>query len=389
MSIFRVLLALLSLLMMTTATPSLAIVAGPFAADEVTAEKTPIPVHVFKTALQEHVRNIPELKKFWLRSAEELKGQRIYLEGGLVRGLIHYLYRHVQNSGHIRDLTRIRTPSLEELSLQEWSDYDVVAPDGMEEEVLKILQTHTKHRHWDVLSHRFLEDSADVGGATIEKVLVSPWRIEDPYQAIEAYLDSRLEFVPKKFASLGQVKGNSKLALALRFLRMANNLPEAKISDDSYVHLSALVDEEWDGLGRSQDHKYWIKKAFIKYIHSCEKKLNCVLEGLYLHGLLRALAHHGYSFPQVGDLPGFPPILKVKDLDWQTFVNDHRSWPPSALVQAGLVAGADDEQKLRFVKSLYDVFGPDTHARLVIGDEVQKLNGRIKAACEKNLVPAG
>ncbi len=251
-------------------------------------DSSDISVAEFKMLLRQYVHQIPDLQQLW-SNVNSQQTRPVYLSGGVLRGAIHYLKRDIDHHG-IDQAQRASSRSAQNLLLQQWSDMDLVAPKNWREWV----QSHLR-QSWDVLSTDFMEDSTLVGGATLEKVKVSPWEVVDPDNALRDYLAGRLVFLPGSYTNHGEIFGNTRLAQALRFLRLSVNLPEAEITQESWRSLRQVSDQEWNSIRRGQEADYWVTKAVKKLYHAVNQDADQLIVLLHKANLLTLLAHHHFS----------------------------------------------------------------------------------------------
>ena len=259
-----------------------------FSQDNGRTSSTDISVGEFKTILRQYVHQIPDLQQLW-RNVDSQQTRPVYLTGGVLRGAIHHLKQEIDYYGVDR-AQRTSPRWAESLLLQQWSDMDLVAPKQWREWV----QSHLR-QSWDILSSDFMEDSTLVGGSTIEKVRVSPWEVIDPDNALRDYLAGRLVFLPGSYTNHGEIFGNTRLAQALRFLRLSVNLPEAEITPESWRRLRQISDQEWNSIRRGQESDYWVTKGIKKLYHAVDQSPDRFITLLQKANLLNLLAHHHFS----------------------------------------------------------------------------------------------
>jgi hypothetical protein len=307
-------------------------------ADSVTPEE-------FKNLLRLQVSRLPEFQSLWRNTRPE---HRIYLSGGILRGLIHHLKQNLDRPGGIQTMRNSQFQGIDSLLLQEWSDYDLVAPAGYEDWVKSQM---TKPGTWDILSDSFMRNSINSGGATIEKVMVSPHEILDPYGAIDDYLGGRLVFKKMPDPNVGHIQGNTYLTQALRFVRFAENLPEAKPDPASVEIIRSIANLEWNTIRRGTASDYWIKKGVKKLYHSVGKSPARFIDDLKHYGLLSALGHHHFSLPSEEPLNGFQ--------NFSEFVHQRWNWTTAELMDAAEVLGRTAQERMGNLSELYQIRIPD------------------------------
>lgn len=287
-------------------------------------------------SIREYVRSIPEFKDIWSEMRTDPE-RPIFFSGGALRGALFYLKRDLarMRRGESR---RVDVPSVENLLLQTWSDLDIVAPRQWREWVKQRLPGT-----WDILDPDFMDDSLYVGGATIEKVRINPWRILDPEDAIKDYLNGRLVFKPGPTANRGKIFSNSLTAQALRFLRIAENLRDAEITPESMEFIRSISDREWNSIQRGESPDYWIMKGIKKLYHSVHGDVFKFIDILHRANLLMLLAHHQFSLP-----PEESIRISVSGIanDFSNYTYDEKL----AIVQ---VIGRHTDERISFLKHVY------------------------------------
>ncbi|MBC7386510.1 MAG: hypothetical protein H7301_10175 [Cryobacterium sp.] len=186
----------------------------------------------------------------------------VFFGGGGLRGVVAYIYRNLQ-LGYTSDQLCNKWIGNVDQFTQAGADKDLFIREGF--------KAPENKQGWDMLDSAFWIESRKAGGAAIEKVQVRNDELRDPFDALAAYHRGELLFIDApedQFAKYrgnrgGGLRGNSKTALLLRWLRFSEDLPGVKISDAQWDMAAGIVFEE---ISHSQieTDSYWIAKALKK-----------------------------------------------------------------------------------------------------------------------------
>ena len=244
----------------------------------------------WQTLVKEGVARVPELKPLW-KTREENPNRTelhdVYLGGGIFRGLVHWYHQQLQNHT-VEQVRHMSVPGITTLLIQKDADFDLYAPKSLEGFLTKLLAPPGCDC-WDILPVEFAAASARAGGTTLEKTRVNPEEIVDPLGGLEDYYHGKLVFKlatdEDMQATAETLKDNSRTALALRFIRFTNDLPELTPTPESLnaVHKSPELDERLHPLS---PRNYWISKALGKLHGKSATKIVDSLITLKQHGLL-------------------------------------------------------------------------------------------------------
>ncbi len=242
----------------------------------------------FETLLKDSARRVPELRPLWTWNAPE--AQPAHAGGGAIRGLVHWLYRELQRHTP-REILALHVPPIGELLLQLESDLDIFTRDNLIDE---LREDRPEYAKWDILPDSFYAASVASGGTTLEKLKVNPVEIVDPLGGLRHYYDGKLVFhVTPDSDMRGSdiVRDNSRLAQALRFLRIGVNLPELALDKDSMKFIRSIAELEGPLLRRSKGTDYWIEKAVKKLWVATgrdRERTLAILRDANLHDLLES-----------------------------------------------------------------------------------------------------
>jgi hypothetical protein len=211
----------------------------------------------FETLVRDKVAGIPDLRELWAWQAST--GRDVRLGGGKLRGLLHWIT--VQLQTHAPEaVRRMPSPSLAALSLSPGVDTDLFASADVGGELAKALPKYDK---LDALAEEFQKQAVRCGGLTLDKISVSPERVDDPCGALRDFYDGRLHFhaidaVEFREASRpdkdGKLGGITRASQVFRLLRCACDLPETQIPRETLAMLPQLAAQDAERtIGRSEE----------------------------------------------------------------------------------------------------------------------------------------
>ncbi|MBC7386512.1 MAG: hypothetical protein H7301_10185 [Cryobacterium sp.] len=208
----------------------------------------------FETLLKLKSGDIPDLAPLRTAGVWDPKWKDVYVSGGCLRGLSHWIYDRLQTQSY-SEVALLPVPEISQLLRISWSDRDLVAPDALVEK-LKTQMTSG----WDVLSESFQNESTVAGGPGLDKSRVNPFRVVDPLNGLKDYYHGRIVFHEASGSINGeQLKENSVTAMALRYLREAVDLPELHTTTESLARVAKAGESE-----RLSPNNYWVNKALHK-----------------------------------------------------------------------------------------------------------------------------
>ena len=253
----------------------------------------------YKQLIQRVVSQIPELQRLWRDLAVDGMDEHIQLAGGYVRGAAMYVEKQLERYTP-EQIGRMK-PSLKDLQLQNHIDLDFVVPN--KERYGPTVETRIPGYFVDALGRNFYDASVESGGATIEKVLISPVYIEDPYDALGDLYRGELGFHWANDRTIYEdptVQGNSRLTQALRYLRFTYDM-----SDDRYREkpraipphvqskLRRIAKTEKGKVVRSSKTDWWIEKGLAK-LNKATGGFEETMKVLANNGLIPLLAELKY-----------------------------------------------------------------------------------------------
>ncbi len=235
---------------------------------------------------------VPDLVETWKFAAE--KGIPIYLGGGLVRGLLMWIKNTVEKKG-INATFYDPVPSSKELLLLGGSDRDMYVDKKFH---AQLREFNSDLSSWDFSPLRAHEDSVLGGGVTIEKILVSPTEIIDPFSSLEDFRQGILSYKDLPSAEIAETfwfkeRGNSKIAMILRYLRMSLDLSSLSIPEEIRLSLINEAKSELPTLG--ERHRSWIEKGLSKLYLSSGARIEVFLKILKDYELLTPLTEKGFA----------------------------------------------------------------------------------------------
>ncbi|MBC7386513.1 MAG: hypothetical protein H7301_10190 [Cryobacterium sp.] len=243
----------------------------------------------FETLLKLKSSELTELKPLWDKQRFDPRWRRIYLSGGTLRGLAHWVHESLQTHSY-DEFVNLPVPSIANLLRITWSDRDLVVPDDQAPLVASLLGGG-----WDVLSESFQLESTLAGGPGLDKSRVNPYELVDPLHGMVDFYEGKLTFhQPSGMVSGRLLTGNSQTAMALRFLREAIDLPELVPDAESMEQIRAI--------GRREvlpTNNYWLEKALHKLFLATHENLATAVLSIRNAGLLNSIVASGYSFKVV------------------------------------------------------------------------------------------
>ncbi len=290
--------------------------------------------------LMRHVGKIPELVPYWQWAQQT--GSDIYYGGGTLRGLKHWLYVQLQHH-HYNVVWNIQTPSIHQLQLQEGSDIDLWAPD----ELIQRLKTELPmYANWDILGDSFHRGNVKLGGPTLEKIRINPWKHDDPLNGLAHYYEGKLVFhwTPElEFRESFWVdkRGNSRTTEALRYVRFLYNLPELSLDEESKQNIHNIISNEADILYRSETTDYWIKKSLKKLLIATGYNMVETVDALREMRLLQIMGRYQYNFEFKASLPDYVGALVNRGFSLGELKWVQRMFPPQTV-----------EECIRFMNSI-------------------------------------
>lgn len=203
-----------------------------------------ITIEQYRFALKNAVRLVPELADLWIWTHKhELKD--FYLGGGILRGLVRWL--HIQLQNHPYDsVIQMKPPSIFELLIVKEADKDLYIP-ATQYDVIKGWKTYSD---WDLIKDDFYQNTIRNQGSTLDKLSVSPGYyddIRDPLEAIDMLYHGKIEFkLPTDISKIPEVvTGDTRLGLAMRFLRFMNDMKDVVTpTEQSMILVKRSIQEE-------------------------------------------------------------------------------------------------------------------------------------------------
>jgi hypothetical protein len=251
-----------------------------------------------ETLVKASVAKVPDLQPLWTWAKPGV--QPAYVGGGALRGLLHWLRRQLQTKGPAEVLA-LDVPPMTSLVLQPQSDLDLFTRDNLVEE---LKEDRPQYAAWDILNESFCKASLEAGGPALEKLRVSPTEIVDPAGGLRDYYEGTLKFLVTPDSGLREnkiLRFNSRLAQALRFLRMLEDLPELEADPKALSFIRGIYALEGPVLTRHPSTDYWIEKGLKKLFTATGKKRKRTLAILERANLLGILEQKGYDTGFMGE----------------------------------------------------------------------------------------
>lgn len=249
----------------------------------------------FQSLLKFNAARVPDLKPIW--EASNQIGHRVYWAGGTVRGFLRWHYLQLQKYS-AEEIRTMPMPSLSKMQLLGGIDIDLVGPDSDFEETRRQLR---QIGDLDYISERTYQQLVEVGGPTIEKLIINPNEIRDPKSGLRHYYDGFLVFesVPDEiFRKLHIVENEdyTKTTEALRYIRFLHNMPETRADEASVARIRKIAETEKDFI-RREDRWDFIMTAVKKLFLSLHGDVARSISELEKFNLLVMLANAGFVGP--------------------------------------------------------------------------------------------
>lgn len=203
-----------------------------------------------------NVRRIPELSKLWMWLDHEGRSD-IYWTGSSARGFIRWHYKQLETHS-IEDLKQMPPPPLKKFLPVAGYDIDLVGPVADSDKILSLLPDGFEI---DIIGEETYQKLVELGGPTIGKIIINPFRIQDPLKGLDHYHQGTLVYksVPEKiFRNLPiiQTDDYSKTEMALRFIRLSYDLPELHVDPASVelIRQIASAEKNWKWTSKRKNH---------------------------------------------------------------------------------------------------------------------------------------
>lgn len=268
----------------------------------------------YQFLLRQVVSQTPELAELWTWTHKhQLQGY--YLGGGILRGLLKWLNTEIQNYSY-DEILKHKVPGIHELLIVKSADKDLYIPDNGYDP----LRAWKPYADWDLLKNDFYQNTIRNKGSTLDKVAVNPGYhgnsgINDPLNALRALYHGQLTFVlPDDISQIPVVvSGDTRLGLAMRFLRFMNDLKEvAEPTPESMALVKKSIAEEKHLIPAAEaEFPAWPKE------NPTVSKNTQVRIGRNVSSLYKSLGKDAFTFIK---------FLKQYDL-YQTLAENHYGLP--------------------------------------------------------------
>ena len=169
----------------------------------------------YRNLIKHCIDKVPDLQFFW-KWQRNKSIKDVYAGGGRLRGLLLWSHQQLQKHSY-EEVWNMDVPAFSQLSITSAVevDKDLYVPDRLEEAVKEWIPD------WDILDESFYQETLTNGGATLDKIRVSPAWIDDPVHGLDDFYHGRLRFIWSNQQSTESLKGDLKINLAIRFLRFS------------------------------------------------------------------------------------------------------------------------------------------------------------------------
>ncbi len=255
----------------------------------------------FSRLLSLKVSEIPDLVELW-KISEKAKIS-VSLSGGGVRGLGYWLRNQLLTKS-VAEIEAMPMPNLDSLFLSKATDIDLVVDTRLSEKEYRMALG--KFGEWDI-TRRFAFDAlSGIGGPTLEKVLISPSGVRDPFHAISDLVQGRIGIrlvdSEKFYASpLVHELAITRTSQLLRFARFHQEMPDLEIESDTWNEIEKVAKEDAHLQSNfalreiRRDHRLFreLKKIFLNADSDFVKAASLLKEA----GILDLIADNGFYFP--------------------------------------------------------------------------------------------
>ncbi len=255
----------------------------------------------FHEIIQLKVSEVPELQRLWEWQTGHT--EQVYLAGSCLGRLIQWIARELQTKS-VEDLRHTRAPSLRELTSESSVDVDLFLPKTVESSVRALFDparspAFSSAFSLDINHEETYADSVAAGGPTFEKLRAGPSHIDDPHDGLRAYYEGRVVFhlTPDDAyyaLAIARNDDHSRVAEALRFMRLLFRYPELKADPRSIEIIQALPALEAEHIVRA-DRREWIQWMLDKLFYAAGRDVEATVRVLNQYGFLRFLGESGFK----------------------------------------------------------------------------------------------
>lgn len=260
----------------------------------------------FASLVQFNSRRVPDFHGFWRGENPESSTRSIFWGGGSLRGFLHWHFLQLQTHTPA-ELRTMPIPHIADMMPLGGKDVDLFGPAILADQVRGRLPALN---NIDYISTSELEELVKLGGPTLEKMALNPFRILDPALGFRHYYDGLLVFLwsdENQFInSRLNINDYSKTGEALRFIRFAHfNLPELTPYPKSVQDIQTIAEVEGQFIQR-EDRLAWIEICLEKLFEASQGDLPGILNLLHHYNLLAILGEAQVMLPE----SHFKPVRK-------------------------------------------------------------------------------
>ena len=253
-----------------------------------------MPYSEFEALVKKQVENSTELKPLWENQKNEHKN--VYLGGGDLRNILRNLDKKILDAEASGKAVEVNPNYSLIAEGKKTADHDLWIGDPKVSSEVKSL-----FPDWDLLDQGFYEASVKAGGATIEKIRVNTGRIEDPYGALKAWYNGKLDFHLSTTEALKQTSDrllyeNTFTVMALRFLRFSIENPEWKVAPETWAKIRKIAESE----KILPKENWFVHKGLANLWLSSGSDFLTFYRTLKESGLLENLRANGYHLEDIG-----------------------------------------------------------------------------------------
>ncbi|MES3037270.1 MAG: hypothetical protein V4736_05115 [Bdellovibrionota bacterium] len=267
----------------------------------------------FESLSKDTAARIPDIQNLW--QWNEVTGGNASISGGLLRGILHWLYLELQHSTPQEIRSRPVPPSTKFL-LQFKSDRDLVIED---EKIRQLTEDLPEFKKWDLQKRSVNHASFEMGGLTLEKSTLNPKQLSDPSNGIKDYYNGNLVFAKPNASEFktSPFRNNSRTLLALRYLRMIANLPELTPTEESWNRIRQIAHLE---MGTLKPKTFRLERALMN-LYEATGDVESTMELLSKANLQKLLSAHGY----LAQAPSVNSSRSIQDIVLR-IVEGNQSW---------------------------------------------------------------
>lgn len=242
----------------------------------------------YEELIQRCVSQIPEMKKIWEKNGDQT--DTAFLGGDAVAGLLKYLDTMVRKYPFYQ-ICRNHGPSLNFLR-----NHQKVTP--------KLFLGHGKEgsiHGWQTISYEYYNFMVQHGGVGIHTVLVNPFKVKDPHEALKDFYNGRLAFIDSPSRLNAETADKNSLPISIttqivQWLTLLRQLNLAPAQEEQLEKIREIIERETPTFVSGE-----IINALTEFYLVSGKNIESMLLDLHAAGLAKNLILTGHVYVQSKD----------------------------------------------------------------------------------------